>query len=161
MDKTRIIQQGEIVKFSVDIKDFDMMDEEFTLELIYGYRRHVMEIPKSKMIPGFDDKWYFTIDTADMAGRVTARMKWYVPDDDIVGGLREKVDEQYLCVVVTAPCPQFLTCPACTEDHDVTYERTEQSDVADDYQVLCDSQKHKFITTDDEYILVLRQPINA
>ena len=34
MDKTRIIQQGEEVKFQVQIADFDMEENDFRVELV-------------------------------------------------------------------------------------------------------------------------------
>ena len=87
---------------------------------------------------------------------MTARCVWFVPDGDLDGGLREKDDEQYLCFVVTTPCPQFLTCPACTEEHPVTYTRTEQSDIAEKYQRLADKFDRPLLTVDDEYIFVMK-----
>lgn len=155
MDKTRIIQQGEIAKFQVQIANFDMEANDFRVELIFGYRRKKATIEKSQMLEN-GGTYYFTIGTASMVGRVTARCVWFVPDGDLDGGLREKDDEQYLCVVVDTPCPQFLTCPACTEEHPVTYTRTEQSDIAEKYQRLADRYDRPLLTVDDEYIFVMK-----
>lgn len=156
MDKTRIVQQGEVVKFKVQIADFDMEANDFKVELIYGYRRTIVTIEKAQMLEN-SGEYYITFDTEAMAGRVTARCAWYVPDTDIDGGVREKTDEQYLCFVVTTPCPQFLTCPACEDEHLVTYTRTEQSDIADKYQRLADKYDRPLVTADDEYIMVLKE----
>lgn len=155
MDKTRIIQQGEVGKFQVQIADFNMEEGDFKVELIYGYRRTVVTIEKSQMIEN-GGLFYFAFDTEDMIGRVTARCTWYVEDSDVSGALREKADEQYLCFVVATPCPQFLSCPACTQEHPVTYTRTDQSDIADKYERLADLYDRPFVTVDDEYIFVLK-----
>lgn len=155
MDNTRIIQQGEVVKFQVQIADFDMESNNFRVELIYGYRRTMVTIEKEQMIEN-GGQYYIIFDTEDMVGRVTARCVWFVPDTDAQGSEREKTDEQYLCVVVDTPCPQFLTCPACTEEHPVTYTRTDQSDIAEKYQRLADRYDRPLLTVDDEYIFVLK-----
>lgn len=155
MDKTRIIQQGETAKFQVQITNFNMEANDFRVELIFGYRRKKVTIEKNQMLEN-GGTYYFTIDTTNMVGRVTARCVWFVPDGDLSGGLREKDDEQYLCFVVTTPCPQFLTCPACTEERPVTYTRTEQSDIAEKYQRLADRYDRPLLTVDDEYIFVTK-----
>ena len=155
MDKTRIIQQGEEVKFQVQIADFDMEANDFSVELIYGYRRTTVSIEKAQMLEN-GGQYYIVFDTDDMVGRVTARCTWLIPDTDTPDGYREKTDEQFLCFVVTTPCPQFLTCPSCTDDHQVTYTRTEQSDIADKYQRLADKYDRPLLTVDNEYIFVLK-----
>lgn len=160
MDATKIIQQGEEAKFRIEIADFDMQANDFTLELIYGYRRTVMEISKSAMFSDGDGRWYFVFDTDDMVGRVTARCTWMVPDTDASGEIREKIDEQYLCFVVQTPTPQFISCPALTEQHDVTYTRTEESSIAEMYYRLTDFYGHPLVTAEDEYICVLKQSVN-
>ena len=74
---------------------------------------------------------------------------------------RQEVDEQYIGVVISSPCPQFFKCPKCESvGHDVTYERTEESDIGDKYAMLCDCNGVPIMTTDDEYICVLRTIIN-
>ena len=155
MDNTRIIQQGEVVKFQVQIADFDMEENDFRVELIYGYRRTTVTIEKDQMIEN-GGQYYIVFDTEDMVGRVTARCVWLVPDTDVQGSEREKTDEQFLCFVVTTPCPQFLTCPACTDEHSVTYTRTEQSDIAEKYQRLADRYDRPLLTSDGDYIFVVK-----
>ena len=155
MDNTRIIQQGEVVKFQVQIADFDMEENDFRVELIYGYRRTTVTIEKDQMIEN-GGQYYIVFDTEDMVGRVTARCVWLVPDTDVQGSEREKTDEQFLCFVVTTPCPQFLTCPACTDEHPVTYTRTEQSDIAEKYQRLTDRYDRPLLTADGDYIFVVK-----
>ena len=155
MDNTRIIQQGEVVKFQVQIADFDMEANNFRVELIYGYRRTTVTIEKDQMIEN-GGQYYIVFDTEDMVGRVTARCVWLVPDTDVQGSEREKTDEQFLCFVVTTPCPQFLTCPACTDEHSVTYTRTEQSDIAEKYQRLADRYDRPLLTSDGDYIFVVK-----
>ena len=161
MDKTRIIQQGEEVKFYIDIANFDMDERDFRVELIYGYRRHVMTITKEQMNKSTRDRWYFVFDSEDMLGKVTARCVWSVYDEDFPNNSREEVDEQYLCFVATTPCPQMIPCPACMQEHTVTtYERTTESSIAELYKYLCDNYGHRIVSSDDNYILVLKEQIN-
>ena len=155
MDNTRIIQQGEVVKFQVQIADFDMEADNFRVEMIYGYRRTTVTIEKEQMLEN-GGQYYIVFDTEDMVGRVTARCVWLVPDTDVQGSEREKTDEQFLCFVVTTPCPQFLTCPACTDEHPVTYTRTEQSDIAEKYQRLADRYDRPLVTVDGDFIFVVK-----
>ena len=155
MDNTRIIQQGEVVKFQVQIADFDMEANNFRVELVYGYRRTTVTIEKEQMLEN-GGQYYIVFDTEDMVGRVTACCVWMVPDTDVQGSEREKTDEQFLCFVVTTPCPQFLTCPACTEEHPVTFTRTEQSDIAEKYQRLADRYDRPLVTADGDYIFVVK-----
>ena len=158
MDKTRILQQGEEAKFKIEISDFDMSDGEFKVVLVWGYRRHKMEILKSQMVNGSDGKWYFTFDTTDMVGRVNVECTWQVNDTDFPDGYREERNEQYLCFVASTPCPQFVSCPACsTSDLPVTYTRTEQSSIADLYAYLGCADYDRILTCDDEVILVLKE----
>ena len=157
MDKTRILQQGEEAKFKIEIADFDMEDNDFRVQLVWGYRRHAMTIEKNQMVHGADGKYYFTFDTDGMVGRVSIECLWQVPDTDYADGYRQETDEQYLCFVASTPCPQFVACPACTNDHPVTYTRTEQSSIADEYTYLGCADYDRIITCDDEIILVKKE----
>ena len=157
MDKTRILQQGEEAKFQIAIKDFDMESNDFQVTLIYGYRRTTQLITKGQMVHAADGKWYFTFDTDGMVGRVSIECLWQVPDTDYADGYRQETDEQYLCFVASTPCPQFVACPACTDDHPVTYTRTEQSSIADEYTYLACADYDRIITCDDEIILVRKE----
>ncbi len=161
MDATRIIQQGEEAKFKIAIADFDMSEGDFKLELIYGYRRTVVEIDKTQMFADTNGNWYFVFDTDAMVGRVTARCTWYIVDTDASEEKREMVNEQYLCFIVSNPCPQFLTCPACAADTEVTYTRTEESSIAELYYRLCDFYGNPITTCDDEYICVLKESVES
>lgn len=161
MDKTRILQQGEEAKFQINIKDFDMDANDFKVELMYGYRRTTVEIDKSQMVHSADGKYFFTFDTDGMAGRVTAICTWQVPDTDYQDGYRQETDEQYLCFVASVPCPQFISCPQCgANDHTVTYTRTEQSSIADEYTYLACADYDRILTCDNEVILVLKEQTN-
>ena len=155
MDKKRIIQQGEVAKFQVQIQDFDMEANDFRVELIYGMRQKVVTINKSQMLEN-GGQYFIIFDTSKMVARVTARCVWLVPDTDVEGGLREKTDEQYLCFVVATPCPQFICCPDCSAEHPVTYTRTDQSDIADKYQRLADKYDRPLVTADGETLFVLK-----
>ena len=157
MDKTRILQQGEEAKFQIAIKDFDMEANDFQVTLIYGYRRTTQLITKGQMVHAADGKWYFTFDTDGMVGRISIECLWQVPDTDYADGYRQETDKQYLCFVASTPCPQFVSCPACTNDHPVTYTRTEQSSIADEYTYLGCADYDRIITCDDEIILVKKE----
>lgn len=161
MDKTRILQQGEEAKFQIVIKDFDMEANDFQVTLIYGYRRTTQLITKGQMVHAADGKWYFTFDTDGMVGRVSIECLWQVPDTDYADGYRQETDEQYLCFVASVPCPQFISCPQCgTNDHPVTYTRTEQSSIADEYMYLACADYDRILTCDNEVILVLKEQTN-
>lgn len=154
--KNRIIPQGKECKFFVDIEGFDMEAGEFRVELIYGYRRTIVTILKEQMQQDAEGRFFFIFDTDAVVGIVTARCTWRVADDDCPDDYREQADEQPLCFVAATPCPQFACCPACTEEHPVTYTPTEQSDIADHYQYLADHYGNRFVTSDDLYLLVLK-----
>ena len=153
-----IIQQGTEAKFKVEIKDFDMRYDDFKVSLIYGYRRTVVEIPKEQMIVDTDDySYYFGFDTKDMVGQVTAKCEWYVRDADYPDDRQTHTDEQFLCFVAPDPCPKFITCPTCKENGQVTYTLTEGHNIDSDYYILADKEYGRFVTADDEYILVLKK----
>lgn len=155
---TRIIQQGEEAKFRITIDDFDMQEGQFQLELFYGMLGKRLTITKQEMIDAANGDYYFIFDTTPMTGLVIARCTWWVADtDEPTDSLRQKQDEQYLCFVSPVACPTFCKCPACTQEHPVTYERTDQSDIASKYSRLCDCYGHPFATDDDLYLYVLTE----
>lgn len=157
MDKSRILQRGEEAKFFVEIKDFDMDDFEFKVELIFGYRQKVLTIEKSQMQKSTKDRWYFVFDTSEMVGKVVARCVWRVQDGDYPDNYREEVDEQVLCFVASTPYPKLALCPMASVDRQVVYDRTEKSSLADYYQVLVDKDRRRIVTADDELVLVLKE----
>ena len=112
-------------------------------------------IPKSefKYINGH---WLFSFPTDKMVGAVRARLVMELFDPDCPDDLREEVDEQYIAFVVTTPCPNILCFPSCDGDHEIIYERTEQSDVGDRYARLCDKNGVPLTTRDGGYLFVLR-----
>ena len=151
MNTISIIQQGERAKYIVtsNRQDFDFGENDYSLELLFGMSGRKVIIPKS----GFqelDGHWVFSFDTSEMVGKVMARLVMNIDG-------RQEVDEQYIAMVITSPCPQFLKCPKCAEvSHDVTYIRTEESDIGERYAILCDCNGTPIVTTDDEYLCVLR-----
>jgi len=157
MDKTRILQRGEEAKFHIAIKDYDMEANDFGVKLCYGYRRVTVEITKQQMAHGSDEKWYFTFDTDDMIGRVEVECYWQVPDTDYADGYRLETDRQYLCFVADSPCPKLICSPCVDTAGKVTYIRTEQSSIADEYEYLLTAEGDRLITRDNEYILVQKQ----
>ena len=153
----QILQQGQECKVQVSIKDFDMRFGDFNVSLIYGYRRTVVEIPKSAMVHDDDWNFFFTFDTEGVVGKVIARCKWREMDDDYPDTWKDNADEQYICFVVSNPCPRFIACPACSEEHDVTYTFTDEPNIGVHYFYLCDSEHNRLLTSDGMNILVLKQ----
>jgi hypothetical protein len=151
MNEKDIIQQGERAKYIVTSNraDFDFGENDYYLEIIYGMMGAKITIEK-KDFQQLDDYWVFSFPTENIVGKVMARMVMQI-------GVRQEVDEQYIGFVVTDPCPQFFRYPKCDSvGHDVSYERTEESDIAEKYAMLCDCNGVPIMTTDDEYICVLR-----
>lgn len=158
MDCTNILRQGEEGKYAVmiDYEGFSMDTDDFKVELSWGLQGEKLTIEKSQMISSIESGYFFIFDSTPMTGRVVAKCTWYIPDIDCPDGLRTEVDEQLLCFVATTPLPQFA-CPAPSQcEHKVTYERSEQSDVASDYQYLASVEGDRLITVDTEYTLVLK-----
>lgn len=152
-----ILQQGTEAKVQVSIKDFDMRFGDFKVSLIYGYRRTVVVIPKSAMVHDDDWNFFFTFVTDGMVGKVTARCEWREMDDDYPDKWKDNIDEQYLCFVVSDPCPRFIACPACEHSGRVTYTFTDEPNIREHYLYLCDSEHNRIVTSDGMNILVLKQ----
>jgi hypothetical protein len=155
MDEKNIIQQGERAKFIVTSQreDFDFGVNDYHLEIIYGMMGSKITIEKTDFRE-IDGQWVFSFPTDEIIGKVKARLVMEIDD-------RQEVDEQYIGVVISTPCPQFFRCPKCESvGHDVTYDRTEESDIANKYAMLCDCNCVPIMTADDEYICVLRTIIN-
>ena len=158
MDAKNIIQQGERAKYFVrsDKWNFNFEENSYYLEIIYGMMGQKITIPKSKF-KYLNDHWLFSFPTTGMVGPVKARLVMEIFDPDCPEDVREEVDEQYIGFVITTPCPQFFRCPKCDSiGHDVIYERTEESDIGERYAMLCDRNGVPIMTSDDEYICVLR-----
>ena len=151
MDCTNIIRQGEEAKYAVmiDYEGFSMDTDDFKVELSWGLQGQSLTIEKSQMISSIESGYFFIFDTTPMTGRVVAKCTYYVPDIDCPDQIRTVTDEQLLCFVASTPLPRFACVPAPSE-------RSEQSDVASDYQYLITSQGDRIITNDTEYILVLK-----
>ena len=159
---SRVIEQGEEAKYFIEIKqdDFDMQENDFTVELLWGTRPKSLLLTKQNMALDSSGKYFFEFDTSDMIGKITAICRYYVPDVDDPDGVREKVDEQVIGFVVSTPCPRFMMCPkecGCGE-HNVTYTRTDESGIASRYQRLCTALGQPLATDDDLYLYVLTNP---
>jgi hypothetical protein len=155
MDVKNIIQQGERAKYIVtsNRQDFDFGVNDYHLEIIYGMMGAKITIEKTDFQKP-DDYWVFSFQTDNIVGKVMARLVMQIGD-------RQEVDEQYIGVVISSPCPQFFRCPKCESvGHDVTYTRTEESDIGNKYAMLCDCNGVPIMTSDDEYICVIRTIIN-
>ena len=178
MSENDIIQQGEKVKYIVTSRNhnFNIEEDDFRVELIYGMMGKKLVIQKSDMLYGTDGEYIMQFSTSGMVGKVVARTVFYVHDTDIdPDGEREEVDEQVICFVVSNPCPVLLNCPKCSSDgHDIHFERTEEPDIAAMYLRLCVTEivtpesggepypiYRPLITRNDEYIYVLRESADA
>lgn len=154
MDKTRILQQGEEAKFKIAIADFDMAENDFSLKLIYCYRRTEVSISKDQMFSDSGGEWYFTFETDDIIGRVEVECEWHVPDTDFAEGYRVETDRQYLAFVAVTPEPKFIVCPQGSGEHPVTYTREMTSSIADKYEYVMDSEHRVILTSDLDIVLV-------
>lgn len=168
-----IVQQGERLKYIVTSQNpnFNMEEDDFYLEIIYGMRQKKLTIPKSEFLYGTGGEFVLMFDTDGMIGKITARMVWQCHDTDSAPkDIRQEVDEQVIAFVVNTPRPTMLLCPAESDGHDVRYERTEESDIAAMYMRLCATETvtpetggepyniyRPLITRNDEYIYVLRE----
>jgi len=163
MDKARILQRGTEAKFRLTIADVAMRDIDFRVELIYGYRRTTVEIPKDKMQTDDDGRYYFTFDTDGMVGLVTVRCVWQKPDSDYPDKHRQMTDEQRMVFIVDNPCPKFACCPKCDGDHLVQYEMINDAGIITYYYRLCDFYGNPLTTTEEDgtsmYLLVLKKAV--
>ena len=161
MDCTNILMQGDEAKYQVRIEaeGFNMETDDFEIELSWGMLGRKVTIKKSDTIFSVDG-FFFVFTTDEMVGRVTARCTYHIPDIDCPDGLRTEVDEQLLCFVSNVPNPKCPCNQASSCEHKVTYERSEQSDVASDYQYLASVESDRLITNDTEYMLVLKSSNN-
>lgn len=141
MTENDIIQQGEMVKYIITSRNpnFDIEEDDFYVELIYGMMGQKQTVRKSEMKYGTGGEYLMQFSTKGMVGKVVARTVFFVHDPDIdPDGEREEVDEQIICFVVTTPCPTLLSCPACSgQSHDIRFERTEEPDITAQYLRLC------------------------
>ena len=161
MTEKDIIVQGEMVKYllTIDREDFSMANGNFQVELRWGLMGSKMVIQKSEMYESTDG-YLLAFSTDGMVGKVIAKCTWYYEDTDVPGAVRPETDEQVIAFVVTTPCPKFQACPKACGDHDVTYERIEDSEITAKYARLVDAYDRPFITSDDCYIYVLREDQN-
>ena len=163
MALTRIVQEGEEVKFQITItqQGFNMNEDNFRVKLTYGMLSKELIITKEQMVSNDLDEWFFMFDTTGMVGRIKAECSFDVPDSDYPDGFRTEVDRQFILVVISHPLPARICVPVGdTQDHTVIYERTEQSDIAELYAYLTDRRGAHLLTSDGEKILVLKKNIN-
>ena len=163
MALTRIVQEGEEVKFQITItqQGFNMNEDNFRVKLTYGMLSKELIITKEQMVSNDLDEWFFMFDTTGMVGRIKAECSFDVPDSDYPDGFRTEVDRQFILVVISHQLPARICVPVGdTQDHTVIYERTEQSDIAELYAYLTDRRGAHLLTSDGEKILVLKKNIN-
>ena len=177
MTEKDIIQEGKKVKYIITSRNpnFNIEENDFYVELLYGHMGKKLTIQKSEMLYGTGGEYLMQFSTKGMLGKVTARTVYFVNDADIdPNGEREEVDEQVIAFVVTTPCPMFLNCPKCSyDDHSIRFERTEEPDIMAMYLRLCVTEiitpesggepypiYRPLITRNDEYIYVLREAVD-
>lgn len=160
MALSRIVQQGEEVKFQITInhQNFIMNEDNFRVKLTWSMLNKELVITKDQMISNENDEWFFMFPTDKMLGRVKAECSFDVPDTDYPDGFRTEVDRQCILVVITHPLPARICVPIEDgQDHTVVYNRTEESDVAELYAYLTDRNGAHVITADNEKIMVLKR----
>lgn len=158
MDSKNIMQQGEEAKYQITItrQNFIMANDNFQVKLSWGMMGKTKTILKSDMLSNDDGNWFFTFDTSDMLGRVTAECSFDIPDEDYSDGYRTEINRQFLCFIVGHPLPARICIPGAPSTQTVIYERTEVSDVEEMYDYLTDSRGRIFKTADNELICVLK-----
>ena len=158
MNEKMIIPQGERAKYFVKSEKWNFSFEEnnYRLELLYGMAGKKIVIPKSEF-QYLSNRWLFSFPTNDMIGPVKARLVMDIIDPDCPEGVRVEVDEQIIGFVVSASCPRFMKCPKCCGGTgEIIYERTEESDIGEQWAFLCDKDGVRFETSDGGYILCKR-----
>lgn len=133
MKQEFLIQAGDVAKYEVEIHhaDFDMARDDFQFEILGGMVGQKVVVTKSMMPCDEDGNWFLLFDSTGMAGKVTAVCRYWVPDFDMPGGVREEVDRQYIGFATESICPKFACeceCPEPTDGH-VVYRRVWRSDV--------------------------------
>lgn len=156
---SKIVEQGEEVKYKITIsrQGFNMNEDDFQVRLKYGMMNKELLITKEDMVSSENDEWYFMFSTAGMVGRVKAECSFFVPDTDYADGYRTEVDLQTICIVITHPLPARICVPIGQGDGTVTYERTEESDVAELYAYLTDNRGAYLLTADNERLMVFKR----
>ena len=150
--------QGERAKYFVrsNKSNFSFQDNSYWLEILFGLQGRKIVIPKSEFL-FLSDHWIFSFPTDNIIGPVKARLVMEIFDPDCPDGLRTEVDEQYIGVVISNPCPQFFRCPPCgSTTQEIVYERTEASDIGERYARLCDRDGNPIKTNSDGFLYVLR-----
>ena len=85
MDEKNIIQQGETVKYIITSRNpnFNIEEDDFYVELLYGRMGKKLTIQKSEMLYGTGGEYLMQFSTKDMVGKITARTVFFVKDADI------------------------------------------------------------------------------
>ena len=94
MTERDIFVAGEEAKYFIDINQegFSMTDDDFEVELLYGMSGKSLKLTKQDMTADTSGKYFFSVPTAGMVGKVTARFVWQAIDTDIDPDNRRPVD---------------------------------------------------------------------
>lgn len=158
MDKTKIIQKGDIAKFQVVIKreDFDQVRDNFFVILRWGIPQKDITIEKADMRTDEENHYFMIFNSAPMLGKVQAECHYMVPDTDMDGGVREEIDRQPLGFVVNTGCPEFACRNMCSgmDVKHVAYIRAFRDDVNTLFLNLRDSQQRQLTDSDGKNMRV-------
>ncbi len=96
MTEKDIIQQGETVKYIITSRNpnFNIEDDDFRVELIYGMMGKKLTIQKSEF-QYLDGHWVFSFQTTGMIGPVKAK-NFLVPDDSSSSNEKFTVSKAFL-----------------------------------------------------------------
>lgn len=161
MNKDKIIQKGDVAKYQIEIahEDFDQLFNDFCVILHFGMDCGTRHISKKQMFHDEEGNWFFTFNTKDLPlGPVKAETRYWVPDSDMDGGLREEAEWTWIGFITDNPCPRFASHfrDACVPDH-VTFRRTYRSDANTLYQDLLDVD-NEYMKDSEEMQLKVRKP---
>ena len=99
---TKPIYQGTELKFLLDIESegFVMADDDFYI--VIKNMKNEKTIRKEEMLVAEEDKYLFTVDTAELGtGDYWLMVVAYVADSDFDDGLRTEVQKLKLCTVTS------------------------------------------------------------
>ncbi len=162
-DSISVIHQGEVVKYHIDIENvtgFTQASDNFRVIIRYGMEGKSKTIERANINTDTEGRFFFSIDTAEMVGKVYIECQMEIPDDDYTDGYRTEVDTQLLCFVAATTCPKLMTCSCSDENHNVTYTRTRDVSLQIEYFYLKDANGNNLTSTEEDgshpYLLVLR-----
>ena len=156
IDKERIVSEGDIAKYKVEIthQDFDQHRDNYKVVLSYGMFKQSVTIEKDDMLVDEDGNIFMAFDTTGMVGLVKATCIYDVEDSDTESGTRQEVNYQWLCFVTKNPDPHLCGDFIPGGDGHVVYTRVYAADVHTVYLNLRDSEKKNLLDSDGKQLRV-------